>query len=152
MFDQTFVNIAGQRRQPYLLALSSFVQVCVLGILILIPLFYTQVLPGVQLRSVLAAPAPPPAPTVNADLGLLLGPYDIPAEVLASLSRGKKCKKGLVCPTTLRPIMIWAVPVLAQILMPGTKALLPVPSASSTSASIASRMRSRVRRLTFSSS
>lgn len=62
MFEQTFVNVAGERRRPYVLALSSFAQICVLGILILIPLFYTQVLPNVQLRSVLAAPAPPPAP------------------------------------------------------------------------------------------
>jgi protein TonB len=42
--------------------LSLFAQVFVLGVLLVIPLLYTQVLPGVTLLSVLAAPAPPPAP------------------------------------------------------------------------------------------
>jgi protein TonB len=61
MFDQTFVDI--KREAPsYALALSLFGQVLVLGVLLLIPLLYTQALPGVSLRSVLAAPAPPPPP------------------------------------------------------------------------------------------
>ena len=63
MFDQTFVDI-NRKAPPYALALSLFVQVLVLGVLLLIPLLYTQVLPGVSLRSVLAAPSPPtPPPT-----------------------------------------------------------------------------------------
>jgi periplasmic protein TonB len=61
MFDQTFVDI--KREAPsYALALSLFGQVLVLGVLLLIPLLYTQVLPSISLRSVLAAPAPPPVP------------------------------------------------------------------------------------------
>jgi periplasmic protein TonB len=61
MFDQTFVDI--KREAPsYALALSLFGQVLVLGVLLLIPLLYTQALPGVSLRSVLAAPAPPSVP------------------------------------------------------------------------------------------
>jgi periplasmic protein TonB len=60
MFEQAFVDIEPAPRGA--LALSSFVQVCVVGALLLIPLLYTQGLPGVQLRSVLAAPPPPPAP------------------------------------------------------------------------------------------
>lgn len=60
MFEQAFVDI--ERAPRGALALSSFVQVCVVGALLLIPLLYTQGLPGVQLRSVLAAPPPPPAP------------------------------------------------------------------------------------------
>jgi len=63
MFDQTFVDIK-RKAPPYALALSLFVQVLVLGVSLLIPLLYTQVLPGVSLRSVLAAPAPPPPPSV----------------------------------------------------------------------------------------
>jgi periplasmic protein TonB len=59
MFEQAFVDI--ERAPRGALALSSFVQVCVLGALLSIPLLYTQGLPNVQLRSVLAAP-PPPAP------------------------------------------------------------------------------------------
>lgn len=61
MFDQTFVEIK-RKAPPYALALSLFGQVLVLGVLLLIPLLYTQALPGVSLRSVLAAPAPPPVP------------------------------------------------------------------------------------------
>ena len=49
MFDQTFVDIK-RKAPPYALAL--FVQVLVLGVSVLIPLLYTQVLPGVSLRSV----------------------------------------------------------------------------------------------------
>jgi periplasmic protein TonB len=69
MFDQTFVD-TNKKAPPYALALSLFVQVLVLGVVLLIPLLYTQVLPGVSLRSVLAAPAPttppPPAPPARA--------------------------------------------------------------------------------------
>src|SRR4051812_42623984 len=61
MFDQTFVD-TNKKAPPYALALSLFVQVLVLGVSLLIPLLYTQVLPGVSLRSVLAAPAPPTPP------------------------------------------------------------------------------------------
>ncbi len=60
MFEQAFVNVKSAPRSAF--ALSSIVQICVLGILLLLPLLYTQVLPGVQLRSVLAAPPPPLAP------------------------------------------------------------------------------------------
>lgn len=61
MFEQAFVNVKSAPRSAF--ALSSIVQICVLGILLLLPLLYTQGLPGVQLRSVLAAPPPPLAPT-----------------------------------------------------------------------------------------
>ncbi len=61
MFEQTFVEIK-RKTPPYALALSLFTQVLVLAVLLLLPLLYTQVLPGVSLRSVLAAPAPPPVP------------------------------------------------------------------------------------------
>jgi len=60
MFEQAFVNVKSAPRSAF--ALSSIVQICVLGILLLIPLLYTQGLPGIQLRSVLAAPLPPLAP------------------------------------------------------------------------------------------
>ena len=61
MFEQTFVEVKS-KAPPYALALSLFTQVLVLAVLLLLPLVYTQVLPGVSLRSVLAAPAPPPVP------------------------------------------------------------------------------------------
>ena len=61
MFEQTFVDIQ-RKAPPYPLALASFAQLVVLAVLLLIPLLYTQALPGVALRSVLAAPAPPTPP------------------------------------------------------------------------------------------
>jgi protein TonB len=60
MFEQAFVNVRSAPRSTF--ALSSIVKIGVLGILLLLPLLYTQGLPGIQLRSVLAAPPPPPAP------------------------------------------------------------------------------------------
>src|ERR1700739_4756900 len=42
--------------------LSTLVQVCVLVILILIPLIYTQALPKAMLTTLLIAPPPPPPP------------------------------------------------------------------------------------------
>ena len=60
MFEQAFVNVRSAPRSTF--ALSSIVQIGVLGILLLLPLLYTQGLPGTQLRSVLAAPPPPPTP------------------------------------------------------------------------------------------
>ena len=64
MFEQAFVSVRSAPRSAF--ALSSIVQVCVLGVLLLMPLIYTQGLPGIQLRSVLAAPPPPPAPMQRA--------------------------------------------------------------------------------------
>jgi protein TonB len=61
MFEQTFVEVKS-KAPPYALALSLSTQLLVLAVLLLLPLVYTQVLPGVSLRSVLAAPAPPPVP------------------------------------------------------------------------------------------
>ena len=48
-------------KKPYMMLLSLLLQVFGLAVLTLIPLIYTQVLPSAQLRSVLAAPAPPRA-------------------------------------------------------------------------------------------
>jgi periplasmic protein TonB len=62
MFEQTFVEV--KRTTPrYALALSLFTQVLVFAVLLLLPLVYTQVLPGISVRSVLAAPALPPIPS-----------------------------------------------------------------------------------------
>jgi periplasmic protein TonB len=48
-------------KKPHVILLSLLLQVFGLAVLTLIPLIYTQVLPSAQLRSVLAAPAPPRA-------------------------------------------------------------------------------------------
>lgn len=61
MFDQTFVNGSYRTRKPLTVLLSVLLQVIALGLLVLIPLVYTQALPSAQLRSLLTAPAPPQA-------------------------------------------------------------------------------------------
>lgn len=61
MFDQTFVD-GTQKKKPYSIIVSLFLQIAAIGILILIPLIYTQTLPSAQLKSMLVAPAPPPPP------------------------------------------------------------------------------------------
>src|SRR4051812_15458420 len=60
MFETALVDLRNAPRSA--LALSSVVQLCALGVLLLLPLLYTQGLPAIQLRSVLAAPPPPPVP------------------------------------------------------------------------------------------
>jgi protein TonB len=64
MFDQTFVNTDQKTKKPVTVALSVFLQICALAVLVLIPLVYTQALPSAQLRSLLTAPAPPVKATV----------------------------------------------------------------------------------------
>ncbi len=61
MFTQTFVDGTEKTKKPLTLMLSLFLQVSALIVLILIPLIYTQTLPGAQLKNLLVAPGPPPA-------------------------------------------------------------------------------------------
>jgi protein TonB len=63
MFDQTFVDHAQTTKEPFALAASVLLESFAVGLLILIPLIYTQALPSAQLKSLLTAPPPPPAPT-----------------------------------------------------------------------------------------
>lgn len=60
MFDQTFVEAGASGKKRCTLLLSLLLQIIVLAALIAAPLIYTQVLPRAQLRSVFAAPTPPP--------------------------------------------------------------------------------------------
>lgn len=61
MFNQTFVDNGRSTSKPATMALSVFLEICVLALLVLIPLVYTQALPSAQLRNILTAPAPPQA-------------------------------------------------------------------------------------------
>jgi protein TonB len=60
MFDQTFIEAGPSGKKRCTLLLSLLLQIMVLAALIAAPLIYTQVLPRAQLRSVFAAPTPPP--------------------------------------------------------------------------------------------
>jgi periplasmic protein TonB len=64
MFDDLVVSSANPTRtnNSWTVAVSAIIQACLLGILILIPLIYTEALPKQMLTTFLVAPAPPPPP------------------------------------------------------------------------------------------
>src|ERR1700693_2592924 len=64
MFDDLVVSSANPKRtnNSWTVALSAIIQACLLGILILIPLIYTEALPKTLLTTFLVAPPPPPPP------------------------------------------------------------------------------------------
>lgn len=62
MFDQTFIDHAQTTKEPFALAASVVLETCAVGLLILIPLIYTQALPSAPWKSLLTAPPPPTAP------------------------------------------------------------------------------------------
>jgi periplasmic protein TonB len=63
MFDQLVVSgRQGKTHKPWSVALSAVIQAVILGVFILIPLLYTEVLPKAMLNTFLVAPAPPPPP------------------------------------------------------------------------------------------
>jgi protein TonB len=63
MFDQLVVSGEMQKtNKPWAVTLSALVQFVILGVMILIPLIYTEALPKGMLNTFLVAPAPPPPP------------------------------------------------------------------------------------------
>lgn len=62
MFEQTFVDAEAKTRKPWTVFLSFLLQCLFIGVLVLIPLIYTDSLPRAQLTSFLTAPPPPPPP------------------------------------------------------------------------------------------
>ncbi|MGA8675947.1 MAG: energy transducer TonB [Candidatus Acidiferrales bacterium] len=64
MFDDLVVSSANPKRtnKPWTVVLSAMIQAGLLGILILIPLIYTEALPKGMLTTFLVPPPPPPPP------------------------------------------------------------------------------------------
>jgi periplasmic protein TonB len=62
MFEDVFVDNKATTRKPWTVFVSFLFQCCLIGILILIPLIYTEALPKQQLMGFLMAPPPPPPP------------------------------------------------------------------------------------------
>ena len=64
MFDDLVESspVKRKRRNPWTFVVSTIFQALLLGILILIPLIYTEALPKQMLTTWLVAPAPPPPP------------------------------------------------------------------------------------------
>jgi protein TonB len=96
MFDQTFVDGVGKTNKSWTVTLSFTIQMVVVGVLVILPLIFTDVLPKAQLVSFLQAPAPPPPPPPpppptpvkvikvpprQFDAGKLMAPKAIPKEI-----------------------------------------------------------------------
>jgi protein TonB len=96
MFEQTFVDGTVKTRSPYAVMVSFLVQCLVIGVMILIPLIYTDSLPKATLTSMLVAPPPPPPPPPppaaappkvvkiiprQFDAGKLMAPKEIPKNI-----------------------------------------------------------------------
>lgn len=64
MFEDSLLESGNRRskRNPWTTALSFVLQIVLIGILVLIPLIYTEALPKQQLMTFLVAPPPPPPP------------------------------------------------------------------------------------------
>lgn len=97
MFEQTFVDGTGKTNKGWTVVVSFIVQVLLIGVMILIPLIYTDTLPKATLTSFLVAPPPPPPPPPppaaatpvkvvkvaprQFDAGRLMAPKQIPKEI-----------------------------------------------------------------------
>src|ERR1039458_4184946 len=64
MFEDSLVESSGtlSKRNPWTAALSFAMQGLLAGVLVLLPIIYTEALPGRQLTSFLTEPSPPPGP------------------------------------------------------------------------------------------
>src|SRR6201997_4592904 len=64
MFEEMVESTSLKKKtgKPWTMFLSMVAQVAFLGILILIPLIYTEALPKTLMSSILLAPPPPPPP------------------------------------------------------------------------------------------
>ena len=96
MFAQTFVQ-TGKTKKSWTVLVATLIQVCLLGILIVLPMIYFDVLPAATLTSFLVAPPPPPPPPPPAaapqpvkvvkviprqfDAGKLMAPKAVPKEI-----------------------------------------------------------------------
>jgi periplasmic protein TonB len=96
MFEEMVISSPNPKKtnKPWTVFLSMLFQVAFLGLLILIPLIYTEALPKTMMATMLTAPPPPPPPPPAAaqvvhvkpqahlmDAGKLMAPKVIPKDV-----------------------------------------------------------------------
>jgi protein TonB len=103
MFEDSLLESGGRdsklhRRGPWATVISFVIQIAMVGVLVLVPLLYTQTLPKEQLMVYLIAPPPPPPPppppaaslapkavvkppTTQIDNGQLKAPTKIPEKI-----------------------------------------------------------------------
>jgi protein TonB len=96
MFEQTFVQ-TGKTNKGWTVLLSTVIQLFLIGVFVILPMIYFDVLPAATLQSVFVAPPPPPppppppaqAPKVTVvhviprqfDAGRLMAPKTIPKDI-----------------------------------------------------------------------
>jgi protein TonB len=97
MFEQTFVEGVGKTNRSWTVMVAFVIEVVLIGVAVIIPMIYFDVLPKTTLTSFLVAPPPPPppppppqaAPPVKVvkviprqfDAGRLMAPKAIPKEI-----------------------------------------------------------------------
>ena len=97
MFEQSLLELAtkGTKKNPWTIVVSFIFESILVGVMILIPLIYTEALPKQQLLTFLIAPPPPPPPPPppaaapvkvvrvvrEMDDGRLTAPKEIPKEI-----------------------------------------------------------------------
>jgi protein TonB len=76
MFEDSLVESSGAlgRQNPWTTSLSFAVQGLLAGVLVLLPLIYTEALPWRQITAIVNAPAPPPPPATSAPTRLRPAP------------------------------------------------------------------------------
>ncbi|HKS81377.1 MAG TPA: energy transducer TonB [Candidatus Acidoferrales bacterium] len=64
MFDDLVISSVNPKKtnKPWTVTLSFIIQLCIIGVMLLIPLIYTEALPKGLMTTYLTAPAPPPPP------------------------------------------------------------------------------------------
>ncbi|MGB7762148.1 MAG: energy transducer TonB [Bryobacteraceae bacterium] len=96
MFEQTFVQ-TGKTNKGWTVVLSTVIQLFIIGIFVLMPMIYFDVLPAASLQSLFVAPPPPPPPPPppaqqpkvqvvhviprQFDAGKLMAPKTIPKDI-----------------------------------------------------------------------
>ena len=62
MFEQTFVEGVGKTKKPMTVMVAFFGEIILIGVAVVMPMIYFDVLPKTTLTSFLVAPPPPPPP------------------------------------------------------------------------------------------
>jgi len=86
MFDQTFVDGVGKTNKSWTVTLSFAAEFAVIGVMILIPLIWTEALPKTSLVNMLTAPAPPPPPPPPPPPAQVIKVHVIPRQFTGTLT------------------------------------------------------------------
>lgn len=93
MFEQTFVDGVGKTNKSWTVTLSFAAEFAVIGIMILIPLIWTEALPKASLVNMLTAPAPPPPPPPPPPPAQVIKVHVIPRQFTGTLTAPREIPK-----------------------------------------------------------